>query len=104
MTLKRFVEAIWDAKPYRPDGIIDGKSLLEVVTTPNPPCAYDYPYQGLQKKLHGIRYGELICQSPVDPVKESRPSVESLQLIYSRLGNELEACFWRNPTDVQLSD
>ena len=53
-------KAIWDAKPYRPDGIIDGKSLLEVVTTPNPPCAYDYPYQGLQKKLHGIRYGELI--------------------------------------------
>ena len=52
--------AIWDAKPYRPDGIIDGKSLLEVVTTPNPPCAYDYPYQGLQKKLHGIRFGELI--------------------------------------------
>ena len=53
-------KAIWDAKPYRPDGIVDGKSLLEVVTTPNPPCAYDYPYQGLQKKLHGIRFGELI--------------------------------------------
>jgi len=53
--------AIWDAKPFRPDGIIDGKSLLEVVTTPNPPCAYHYPYQGLQKKLHGIRFGELIC-------------------------------------------
>ena len=52
--------AIWDAKPYRPDGIIDGKSLLELVTTPNPPNDHDYPFQGLQSKLHGIRYGELI--------------------------------------------
>jgi twinkle protein len=52
--------AIWDAKPYRPDGIIDGKSLLELVTTPSPPSDHDYPFQGLQSKLHGIRYGELV--------------------------------------------
>ena len=52
--------AIWDAKPYRPDGIVDGKSLLELVTTPNPPCDHDYPFVGLQNKLHGIRYGELV--------------------------------------------
>jgi twinkle protein len=52
--------AIWDAKPYRPDGIVDGRTLLELVTTPNPPCDHDYPFQGLQRKLHGIRYGELV--------------------------------------------
>ena len=52
-------EAIWNAKPYRPDGIVDGKSLLELVTTPTPPADHDYPFQGLQDKLHGIRYGEL---------------------------------------------
>jgi twinkle protein len=52
--------AIWDAKPYRPDGIVDGKTLLELVTTPNPPCDYEYPFNGLQHKLHGIRYGELV--------------------------------------------
>ena len=51
--------AIWDAKPYRPDGIIDGNSLLELVTTPQTPCAYEYPFKGLQNKTHGIRYGEL---------------------------------------------
>jgi len=53
-------EAIWNAKPYRPDGIVDGKSLLELVTTPSPPADHEYPFQGLQSKLHGIRYGELI--------------------------------------------
>jgi twinkle protein len=52
--------AIWDAKPYRPDGIVDGKSLLELVTTPSPAADHDYPFQGLQSKLHGIRYGELV--------------------------------------------
>jgi twinkle protein len=53
-------EAIWNAKPYRPDGIVDGKSLLELVTTPTPPSDHDYPFIGLQNKLHGIRYGELV--------------------------------------------
>ena len=51
--------AYWDVKAYRPDGIVEGKSLLELVTTPNPPNDHDYPFQGLQSKLHGIRYGEL---------------------------------------------
>ena len=52
-------QAIWNAKPYRPDGIVDGKSLYKLVTTPEQPCAYEYHFKGLQEKLHGIRYGEL---------------------------------------------
>ena len=51
--------AIWDAKEYQPDGIVDGKSLLEAVTTPSPPCDHKYRWSGLQEKTHGIRYGEL---------------------------------------------
>ena len=52
-------KAIWDAKPYRPDGIIDGKTLLELVKTPQKPYDHEYPFKGLNTKLHGIRYGEL---------------------------------------------
>lgn len=51
--------AVYDAIPYRPDGVVDGKSLLDIVTTPNPPSDFDYSFKGLQEKLHGIRYGEL---------------------------------------------
>jgi len=51
--------AIWDAKSYQPDGIINGKDLLDIVTTPEPPCNHEYPFTGLQTKTHGIRYGEL---------------------------------------------
>jgi twinkle protein len=50
----------YDHELYRPDGIVDGKTLLELVTTPSPPSDHDYPFQGLQSKLHGIRYGELV--------------------------------------------
>jgi len=52
-------KAIWNAEPYRPDGIVDGKSLLKLVTTPQAPFDHEYPFEGLNKKLHGIRYGEL---------------------------------------------
>ena len=52
-------KAIWNASPYQPDGIVDGKSLLELVTNPSPPCDYEYPFAGLQQMTHGIRYGEL---------------------------------------------
>lgn len=52
--------AIWDAKPYRPDGIIEGKTLLSVITQPTESCLHEYPYKGLQSKLHGIRSRELI--------------------------------------------
>ena len=30
--------AYWDAKPFRPDGIVDAKTLLDLVTSPQPPC------------------------------------------------------------------
>jgi hypothetical protein len=42
--------AIWDAKPYRPDGIVDGKTLLELVTTPTQLSDHDYPFSGLQSE------------------------------------------------------
>ncbi len=52
-------KAIWDAKPFRPDGIVDAETLREVVTTPQKPFDHEYPFKGLNEKLHGIRYGEL---------------------------------------------
>ena len=53
-------KAIWDAKPYQPDGIVDAKTLLKEVTTPQKESDYDYPYEGLNRKLRGIRRSSLI--------------------------------------------
>lgn len=50
----------YDHELYRPDGIIDGKTILDLVTKPSKPCDHEYPFTGLQKLTHGVRYGELI--------------------------------------------
>ena len=52
-------KAIWNAKPFRPDGIVDAETLRNLVTTPQKSFDHEYPFKGLNKKLHGIRYGEL---------------------------------------------
>lgn len=53
-------EAIWNASAYRPDGIVEAKNLLEQILKPNDEGLHEYPYSGLNRKLHGIRLGELI--------------------------------------------
>ena len=53
-------KAIWDAREYRPDGIVDARTLQDLVTTPTPPSNHEYPFNGLNDLLLGIRYGELV--------------------------------------------
>ena len=60
MTKEAKRKAIWDSKPYQPDGIVDAKTLLKEVTTPQKESDYDYPYDGLNRKLRGIRRSSLI--------------------------------------------
>ena len=52
-------KAIWNANPYKPDGIVDAKTLYECVTDQSDNCLHEYPFNGLQEKTHGIRLGEL---------------------------------------------
>lgn len=54
------VEAFWNAKAYRPDGIITGPELLEVIINEKEVPACPYPWEGLNEKLHGLRLGELV--------------------------------------------
>ena len=53
-------KAIWDAKTYTPDGIVSGKDLKQIITTPGKPCDHEYPFKGLQEMSGGIEYGTLI--------------------------------------------
>ena len=100
--IKAIERAVWDAKPYRPDGIVDGKSLLELVTTPNPPNDYDYGFKGLDNLLHGIRYGELLLPSLQAQVSASPASVGSLRLIFFKQEDGSVIWHWKNQTDVLL--
>ena len=59
---------------YCPDGIVDGKSLFEIVTTPSPPADHDYPFQGLGKSVRSDM--ESLSQSLQDLVSVNPASVE----------------------------
>jgi twinkle protein len=54
------IKAMWEAKVYRPDGIVAGEELWEVVKETPEKAKVDYPYQGLNRKLFGIRKREIV--------------------------------------------
>jgi len=53
------INAIWRAKEYRPDSIVFGEDLLEVLLSEENSESFPYPWQGLQDKTLGIRLREL---------------------------------------------
>lgn len=53
------IDAIWGAKTYRPDGIIDGADITVELLTEAPAKGYSSGYPGLDEKLRGIRKAEL---------------------------------------------
>jgi twinkle protein len=54
------VKAMWQSKLYRPDGIIAGTELWELIKKPNPTATASYPFEGLNKKLFGLRKREIV--------------------------------------------
>ena len=52
------ISAVWNAQPWRPDGIKSGKELWKELCEP-PKEGYSIPYSILNDKLHGLRKGEL---------------------------------------------
>lgn len=53
-------KAYWNAREWRPDGIVSAKELREEVLNPITVECVSYPYSGLNEKLGGIRIGELV--------------------------------------------
>ncbi len=52
--------AIFEAKVYRPDGILNGTDLFDVIMTDDVRLAYNYPWLKLQEMTEGFRPGEVI--------------------------------------------
>lgn len=57
---KELVDAVWQAKSFRPDGIIDAATMFDDVMAEDDTASIPYPWNGLNDKLHGIRRGELV--------------------------------------------
>lgn len=56
---KELISAIWDAKAYRPDGIVSGDDITLDYLRAEPVRGYDTQYPLLNAKLFGLRKGEL---------------------------------------------
>lgn len=58
--VKELINAQWEAKPFRPDGIVPGDELWELISSDDDAESVPYPFEGLNAKTHGIRKGEIV--------------------------------------------
>lgn len=58
--VEELMKAQYNAQPYRPDGIIDGSLVWDLVARDDVVDSVPYPFKGLNEKLRGIRTSELI--------------------------------------------
>ena len=54
------IQALWNAKPWRPDGIVAGEDLWDVITKEDSCVAHMYPWPSLNAMTMGIREGEIV--------------------------------------------
>lgn len=54
------INAMWNAKAFRPDGIVSGAAVWDLIIKNDDVEAKDYPWQALTNKTHGLRTRELV--------------------------------------------
>mgnify|MGYP003112784366 FL=1 len=57
---KEFVEAWWSAKTYTPTGVLNVSETRDKFHNRERKESVPYPWEGLNKKLYGLRQGELV--------------------------------------------
>ena len=55
-----YTKAWWSAQPYTPEGIVGAGELRELIKKPLAKAKVQYPFEGLNKHLYGIRMAELV--------------------------------------------
>lgn len=76
-----FTREWWNAQPYTPDGLVQGKMTLDVFMNESNEPSIPYPWMGLQGMYHGIRTGELMVLTAGSGVGKSA-IIRELRLPY----------------------
>ena len=58
--VKELIDAVWGAKSYRPDGVVLGTEVWDLIINSKVKKSIPYPWTGLNDKLYGMRGGELV--------------------------------------------
>ena len=93
--------AFWKRQEYRPDGIVEGKSLLTEITTPNPPNDHTTHFKDYNESFTAYDT-ESLLRLLVDLVRANPASVGNLQLLYYKKENESVTWHLKNQTAVVL--
>lgn len=64
--------AFWEAKPYRPDGIVSGADLWDEIVADDDTDSIPWPYEGLNTITHGLRKRELVTLTAGSGVGKSQ--------------------------------
>lgn len=57
---KSYLKALWNAQPYRPDGVVSMSSTWDTMWQSESQTSIPYPWTGLNDKLYGIREREIV--------------------------------------------
>ena len=58
--VKDLVDAVYGAKSFRPDGVVPGEEVWDLIIKEGNTDSVPYPWSGLDQKLYGMRGGELV--------------------------------------------
>ena len=86
---KEIIASIWAAQVWRPDGIVDGRDLWDLISTENNVESFPYPYSGLNNMTQGLRRGEIVTITAGSGVGKSQVCREigySLMLQGQKIG------------------
>jgi len=78
------INAIWRATPYRPDGILDGSELWELITSEETRESVDYPWEAVNALTLGMRRGEIVTLTAGTGIGKSQVARE---IAYNLLRN-----------------
>lgn len=57
---KELLDTVYDARIYRPDGLVDGMDTWELLIEEDNQEVFPYPFEGLNNKTDGIRTSEIV--------------------------------------------
>lgn len=69
---KELIDAMWQAKVYRPDGIVSGTDLWDTIIEESNTQSIPYPWPDLNEKTSGMRRGELVTLTAGSGVGKSQ--------------------------------
>jgi len=71
-----YLNAVWNAKPYRPDGIVAMSDTWDLLFETWDKPSVKYPWSGVNKKYYGLRGGELVTLTAGTGVGKSQVTRE----------------------------